>query len=123
MARDDTPLTRGEFAKFADDLIEGLNTAFRHIYRRLDDIERRMEKLEGKAGTMQSDISDIRSNMHYVKNDTKMIRPMFELIRMDGAEMGELKGPRGEPGKTILDHAHLPHFFIPREYARRQDIR
>lgn len=91
MSQDDTPLTRGEFAKFANDLIEGLNTAFGHIYRRLDDIEQRMEKLEDRAGTMQDDISDIRSNMHYVKNDTKMIRPMFELIRMDGAEMGELK--------------------------------
>ena len=77
MSKSTDPLTREEFYGFMDRFAGELNKAFGFVYQRFDDIEQRLERLE--------------SDIHTVKNDTRMIDPMFELIRTDGAEVGELK--------------------------------
>ena len=77
MSENTDPLTREEFYGFMDRFAGELNKAFQYVNRRFDDIERRLERLE--------------SDIHTVKNDTRLIDPMFELIRTDGAEVGELK--------------------------------
>ena len=71
------PLTRGEFIAFMERHAATLNEAFGYIYKRFDDIEKRIDRLE--------------TDVHYVKNDTRLIHPMFELVRTDGTEVGELK--------------------------------
>lgn len=93
--QDDAPISRGELAKFADDLVKRPNAAFRHASRRLSDIEQRLGKLGGNADAMRSNIHDIRGNVRHVKNDAEMIRPTFELIRSGGAGIGE-PGVRAE---------------------------
>lgn len=93
--QDDAPISRGELAKFADDLVKRPNAAFRHASRRLGDIEQRLGKLGGNADAMRSNIHDIRGNVRHVKNDAEMIRPTFELIRSGGAGIGE-PGVRAE---------------------------
>lgn len=71
------PLTRGEFIEFMERHATALNEAFDYIFKRFDDIEKRIDRLE--------------TDLHYVKNDTRLIHPMFELVRTDGTEVGELK--------------------------------
>ena len=74
---DDAPLTRVEFYAFMDSMVENLNKVFINFSKRFDDIERRLERLE--------------SDVHTVQNEARLIHPMFELVRTDGAEVGQLK--------------------------------
>ena len=83
MAKDES-LTRDEFEDFMKKFAGQLNEAFAHTYRRFDDLDQRLSKLEQRVDEMGSD-------MHTVKNDTRLIEPMFELVRLDGAEAGDLK--------------------------------
>ena len=83
MAKDES-LTRDEFEDFMKKFAGQLNEAFAHTYRRFDDLDQRLSKLEQRVDEMGSD-------MHTVKNDTRLIEPMFELVRLDGAEVGDLK--------------------------------
>ena len=90
-SKGDIPISRREFADFVDGFVTGLNDAFKHMSRRLDDIERRLEHLEGKVDSINSTVNNMSSAVHVIKNDTRVIHPMFELVRTDGAEIGELK--------------------------------
>ena len=95
MDEDSKPITRAEVVKIMDkimgNLANMLNNAFGHVYHKLDDVEQRLVKLENRVNTMQSDVANIQSNVHTVKNDTRLIHPMFELTRMGSAEIGELQ--------------------------------
>lgn len=77
MADNDSPITRKEFDAVMEKFTKELNKAFGFVYQRFDDIERRIERLE--------------SDLHTVKNDTRMIHPMFEWIRTENEEFGELR--------------------------------
>ena len=74
-------LTKHEFnsfmSSFLDDFTSEFNQALKYIYQRFDEIDKRFEKLE--------------STIHSVKNDTRIIHPMFELVRMDTTDIGKLK--------------------------------
>ena len=82
--KDDAPLTRGEFKTFVKDLVKVLNNTSEHVSRRFDDIEQRLERLESK-------MDSLTSTVHYIKNDTKVMHPMYELVRADGEDIGRLK--------------------------------
>ncbi|MDE0091510.1 MAG: hypothetical protein OXP12_09245 [Thaumarchaeota archaeon] len=90
MSSGNDPITRDDFNGFMDKFADSLNEAFGHLWRRLDDIEERLESLEARIDTTQKDIVDIKSNVHTVKNEARLIRPMFELTQMDSAEIGKL---------------------------------
>lgn len=68
--KDDAPLTRGEFKAFVKDLVKVLNNTSEHMARRFDDIEQRLERLESK-------MDSLTSTVHYIKNDTKVMHPMY----------------------------------------------
>ena len=95
MSKGSESITRAEVVKIMDKLMDNLanmlNNAFGHVYHKLDDIEQRLVKLENRVNTMQNDVTNIQSKVHTVKNDTRLIHPMFELTRMDSAEIGELQ--------------------------------
>ena len=96
------PLTREEFEHFMSGFTNDLNEAFAnfsdsisqefiHIYKRLDDIDRRLEKLERRVDGVSTKVDSMGSDVHNIKNETKLITPIFELTRMDGHDIGELK--------------------------------
>ncbi len=98
----DTPLTREEFTQFMAGFTKDLNVAFTnfsdsidtqiiHIFMRLDDIDRRIDRLESRIGNIGSKVDSMGSDVHDIKNETKLITPIFELTRMDGHDIGELK--------------------------------
>lgn len=91
MKGDDRPLKRGEFIEFMEGFTKGLNEAFGYIYNRFDDMERRLDKVELRLGKVEQRLDMVDRNLHYVKNDTRLIPMTFEMIRTDGAEIGELK--------------------------------
>ena len=74
---DEDTLTRKEFNDFMGSFTQELNQALKYLYQRFDDVDR--------------DLKNLKSTIHSVKNDTKVIPPMFELVRMDTTEIGELK--------------------------------
>ena len=47
--------------------------------------------MESRLETVQTDITNIQSKAHTVSNNTRMIPPMFESVRMDGVDIGNLK--------------------------------
>ena len=91
MSEKSGPLTIAEFATFMEQHAKSLNEAFGYIFKRFDDIEQRLDILEQRLGTVEKSVSDVRTDVHTVKNDTRLIHPMFELVRTDGAEVGELR--------------------------------
>ncbi len=78
------PVTRTEFHDFMEKFACDLNKAFNHIYKRCDGIEQKLHSLELKINEMGSDI-------HSVKNDARLIQPIFEMTRMDSEEIGQLQ--------------------------------
>lgn len=95
MGKTNEILTRAEFydvmKAFTKDLGEQLNGAFAHVIRRLESIELRMDRIEQHMDNLEQTVGKVRDEVHYVKNDTRLIGPMFESVRMDGAELWRLK--------------------------------
>ena len=88
MSKDTDPLTREEFHRYmgmyTEAMADSLNKAFGHVYRRFDDLEERMEGIERR-------LESLEGTVHKVKNDTRMIKPIFEWARTDNDEFARLK--------------------------------
>lgn len=112
MEKDNTPLTRVEFTKFADNVIgivkdiakyidqneqynkklaDKLNKAFSHVYQRFDDVDQRLDRIEQKLVDLEKDSDEIKRNVHYVRNDTRVLPSMFDLVRSDVIVVENLK--------------------------------
>ena len=58
----------------------------------------RLDRLEGRSGTMASDIVEIKSNVHDMKNDTRLLPHRMDLIKMDGFDVVDLRRRMDEMG-------------------------
>ncbi len=117
MNEDTDPVTRAEFTTFAssltvklhevakvvnagveavNDISETMHAEFTHIYMRLDDIDRKIEILTGRSKTMEGDITDIKGDVHAVKNDTRLIPQLIGAFKLDGFEIVDLQSRVGD---------------------------
>lgn len=78
------PITRKDLNEFAQNLIDQLNDTFKYTFRRFDDIENRLIRVENQLHTMESHMSS-------VKKDTTIIPNIFEMLETDGEEIAKVK--------------------------------
>lgn len=64
----------------------------------LDDIDSRLYRLKDRSGTMASDIVEVKSNVHDMKNDTRLLPHTMDLIKMDGFDEVDLRRHMDEMG-------------------------
>ena len=98
-------ITHTEFAMFTDSLVNKFNEVikvinseftymhneFTHTHKRLDDIERRLDKIEDRSKMMVTDITNIKGDVHGVKNETRLIPQMIEMFKIDGFEIVDIR--------------------------------
>ena len=84
MASKDTHVTAEQFNEFAKTLIDTLNKPHEHIYKRFDSVENRLSAIETDIVDLRKSVSGIQSNVVSVKQDTKLLPPIFELLGQDG---------------------------------------
>lgn len=89
--KDDAPLTRGEFNVFVKDLVDNLNEMTLHMYRQFDYVSKRFDDVDRRLESLEAKVSGMDTTIHYIKNDTKVMHPMYELVRTDGEEISGLK--------------------------------
>lgn len=86
-------VTHAEFNKFAEDLIGHLNEVFEYTFKRFDDLEKRLIRVEDRMNTMDSNITS-------VKKDTTIIPDIFELLETDGEDIAKINSRVSELEKT-----------------------
>ena len=65
---DNSPLTRMEFNRYMEQFTGQLNSAFGYMYRRLDDLEHKLEKIESRTTSITHHTEQIRKDMRIINN-------------------------------------------------------
>ena len=112
MSSNNDPLSRKEFADFANTLLTALEAAFKesakgfeniakdftYINKRLDDIDRRLELVEIRTSETSDDVSgikegidDMRGDVHEMKSHLRFVPQAIDMFESDGDELADLR--------------------------------